>query len=389
MTASAQIGQGTFDGGGLFGGVDTQTLVFYDETGNNPLPAGIEVSVYNANGGPPIGTLQPAGALIGTAWTEPGGTCSIIVPPGTLLIATFALSAQAPDGYVEFTPDGQTAAYEVIVPGYRSNSLSTVGYTEAQMVKLVRGWFGPQAKSPSPDGVAPSGEAWAIGYGFAAALDVLDAQIQKVLSTMRLQSCVGGDIDSWSLDMVGPTFGRYPQESDALFIARNKLMVARPRTTIDAIFNLVTAFYNSILAGWNVVGNEALSFDKTGGFDTSGGFDNPPAQPVPKQPPPIMVFDGMTNASFASQLGMVAGQFCIAVGLFATSLLEQLAFNTAGAFGGGAQGANPGSGSFSNNVTTDSLPTPTLIAPDPRLGVMVNLIAKAGGTTPLYLVGQI
>jgi hypothetical protein len=45
-------------------------------------------------------------------------------------------------------------------------------------------------------------------------------------------------------------------------------------------------------------------------------------------------------------------------------------------------------GGLDQNVAQGSLPALTATAPDPRLGTMINLIAKAAGTTPMYLVGK-
>ena len=74
----------TFGTGSL--GAPNAGLQFLDETGLNPLPAGIFVQVFN-----PL-----TAALIGTAWTQPGGYCAIFPPLGVQCTATFSRNSQAP-----------------------------------------------------------------------------------------------------------------------------------------------------------------------------------------------------------------------------------------------------------------------------------------------------
>jgi len=349
-------------------------LVFVDETGLNPLPAGIFVQVFNS----------VTDVLIGEAWTQPGGVCSIAAPLNVECYAEFSYSSQAPGqgSSCIFTNAGGPEGGVVTVTGYRSPSLSGPGYAAFEMTKLVRLWQNTKAKSLG-------GNAYALGAGFGAGIAAIDAQAQQVLQMDRLQSSVDGQVDTWSMDFVGPLFGRYPGESDPIFISRNRLMVSRPRTTLNAITAFVTQFYESVLAGWNSTGSEGLAFDTAGAFDVSGGFNTPPAPPVPKTLPPILVWDGMSQPKLATTFGIVAGEFVIQLGLFASSLLEQLAFDTAGGFGGGPHGDSPGSGSFSNAITTDELPVPTATAPDPRLGLLINWLAKGASYKPLYLIGQL
>lgn len=253
------------------------------------------------------------------------------------------------------------------------------------MSKLVRLWQNTNAKKLG-------GNAYAVGAGLGAGIAAIDAQVQEVLQSERLASCVDGQIDTWSLDFVGGLFGRYPQESDSLFIARNRLMVSRPRTTLNAITAFVTQFYESVIAGWSATGEEGLAFDVTGGINVSGGLNTPPAPPIPKTVPPILVWDGMSQPTLATTFGVVAGQFVIQIGLFAAALAEQLAYDVAGGFGGGTVGlshSSPGSGAFSNDVTTDTLPSTSTTPPDPRLGLLITWLAKGASYTPLYLVGQL
>jgi hypothetical protein len=357
-----------YGGGTIYGspqyGIGGAGLQFFDETGLNPLPAGILVTIINTT----------TAVLVGAAWTQPGGYCNVNVGYNVQYTASFSLSSQAPSGTVSFTPVVQTGqAFPVTVAPYRSPSLSESGYAALQTAKLVRGWFGDTA-------IAPGGIAYAICYAIAAGLADMDAQTQANLSMMRLQSSLGGDIDSWSLDMVGPTFGRYPLESDQLFIARSELMVARPRCTINAIQALVIAFYTSILAGWSVAGSEALGLGTAGSLDISGGLDVPPVQQPPKTVPPILVWDSMTQPQWAQSWGLLPLQFVIQIGIIYTNLTEQLSEDVAGGL--------DTSGGIGQLVGQGSLPSLTNIPPDPRLGTMVNLIAKGAGTTPLYLVGS-
>lgn len=410
-------------------------IQFMDETGINPLPAGILVSLYssdpnalaypfvggvispNNNGatlGPngqvlaqALGTVGPGGGsasgvidvtvpgggaivgpqtaqdiyvqntqtFLGRGWTYPLGLCGLQLVCGATYTACFGGSYQAPGAPITFTAASVSGAItEVTVSGYRSPSFSSGGYALEQTARLVRGWFSGAAR-------APGGVAYSLAYAFGSALSLIDQQTQQNLGSMRLQSCQDSAIDSWGLDMVGPLFQRFPFESDQLYISRLMLMVSRPRCTINAITAFVQAFYASIAAEQSVFGTEKLGFDLAGSFDTAGGFDtNPPGSPTQIPPPPIYVFDWMTNRKLANEFGFQQPYFAIIIGTLSTALKEVLAEDVAG-------GVDV-SGGFDILPTGQTLPTPSTVAPDPRLGLMINLLAKAGGTVPLYIVGQ-
>lgn len=272
------------------------------------------------------------------------------------------------------------------VPQYRSPSFSQEGYAAFEAGKLVKGWFGDTAR-------APGGVAYSIAAGYGEALQNCDqGQNQYCLQEMRLQSCQGSQIDSWSLDMVGPMFSRYFNEPDPAFIARNMVMVGRPRTTINSIQKFVQAFLNStsiIQFGQNL----AFSQAGAGGYSVSGGYST--VAPIPAQGPtipnPVQVFvwDNMTEPGLVKLYAdegfvITPGQFVIQFGVITLSLKQQLAYSLAG-----AGGYSSGWGGFSNVNEDATLPPISTAAPDPRLGLLINWLAKAGGTVPLYLTGSI
>jgi hypothetical protein len=364
-------------------------IQFFDETGINPLPAGILVTIST-----------PAGVAVASAWTWPLGLCNIQLTPEQTYVASFSGSFQAPSAPVTFVAagtagitqawnDGRTwdeggqdwnetgqvnALSTVSVGSYRSPSFSNQGYALEQTSRLVKRWFGSTAR-------APGGVAYAIAYAYGAALAALDQQSQQNLQAMRLPSCQGGQIDSWALDMIGPLFQRFPFESDQLYIQRCLIMVSRPRCSIAAIQKFVQAFYASIALESSVMGGEKLAYDVAGAMDISGGFDvEPPGLPAPVPPPPVLVWDGMTQPTLAAEFDVVPLEFVIQIGVIQASNAQVAAFDIAGGY--------DTSGAFDIVPTDSVLPTPSQDAPDPRLGLMINLLAKAGGTVPLYLVGS-
>ena len=328
--------------------------------------------------GPQIGAdiyVQNTQTFLGRGWTYPLGLCGLQLVCGAQYTACFGGSYQAPGTPVTFTAASVSGAITLVtVAAYRSPSFSNGGYALEQTARLVRGWFSDEA-------LPPGGVAYSLAYAFGAALALIDSQTQQNLSSMRLQSSQGAAVRSWALDMVGPLFQQFPFESDQLYIKRVMLMVSRPRCTINAITAFVEAFYASIAAQQSVLGTEKLGFDLAGSFDTAGGFDvNPPGSSTQIPPPPIYVFDWMTNLKLANEFGFEQPYFAIIIGTLSTALKEVLAEDVAGGF--------DVSGGFDILPTGQTLPTPSTVAPDPRLGLMINLLAKAGGTVPLYIVGQ-
>jgi hypothetical protein len=376
-------------GGGAVWGGGTNCL-FLDETGLNPLPAGILVSLFSddpnvvgsGNPGPPFSggsVLGPGGAggargiidpsqpygggiigpnqsanillqatmtLVAQAWTYPGGYCPLSLVTNGNYTAAFGGSYQAPTFSQAFTAAAASGSTTTVtVNQYRSPSFSNAGYALEQTKRLVKGWFGDAAR-------APGGIAYAIAFAYGAALALLDGETQTNLGSMRLQSSQGPAIDSWAADMVGPQFPRFSSETDPQFISRLETMVARPRTTIAAIQALVQAFYDSI-----------------------------EYELLPNAVPTITVWDGMTQPGLAQTYGVLPTQFVIQVGnIPAITSGGALAFDTSGGMD------NTLGGSLDVLETSSTTPGTTMTPPDPRLGQLVNLLGKGCGTVPLYLV---
>jgi hypothetical protein len=335
-------------------------IQFYDETGINPLPAGIEVSVY-----PGTGPQTPA-TLVGTAFTIAGGTAAISVNQAVPYVATF-FGTQAPTEAQAFS-GGATEPTNVTVQAYRSPSMSVEGYTQAQIQFWPNGWFSESAQ-------APGGIAWAVAQGLSAGLAFLDTQGQTELERMRLQSCVGPEIDSWAVDFLGSFLPRYDQESDADYRGRVIAALATPKCTIAAITAVVKAFYSAIAATLAQQMVQNLSFNQDGGFNTGGGFNVGFDAPSPAAViPDVYVWDRQTRPDLADEFNVNPnnndGTFVIQIGYKNPFMLAWFLDNA-----------------YLDNTTyllaevNDVQPSPT--PPDPRLGPLVQL-TKSEGTRPLY-----
>lgn len=115
--------------------------------------------------------------------------------------------------------------------------------------------------------------SYALLRGLAQSLAVEDAQLQQVLGAMRLQSSIGGSIDSWAYDVFGGTFYRFAQygESDAQWIARIEAIFATQKCTVAGLQAIINVFWPWISLQF---GNVNLGLDTSiGGLDTSGGLD--------------------------------------------------------------------------------------------------------------------
>ena len=105
-------------------------MILYDETGLNPLPAGIQVFIYPATG---------PQTLVASGWTQPGGVVPFTLSNAVNYAGIF-LGRQAPPNQV--VVGGATFACQ----GYRSPSLSVAGYVAEQATQLLPGgWFGETA----------------------------------------------------------------------------------------------------------------------------------------------------------------------------------------------------------------------------------------------------
>jgi hypothetical protein len=323
---------------------------FFDETGYSNLPAGVNVSIF------------AAGALVGSAFSQPGGLVNLSVVQGVAYVAEFA-GFQGPAGTASFTGGVATSTTQVIVPAYRSPSLSVVGYTieQANVLPTGPGWYSDAAKSPG-------GVTWAVLTAGAALLGQLDFQTQVAISTMRLQSCVGSDIDSWVFDFFGGILPRYFLETDTLYIARVIAILTSTKLTCQGIQQVVVAFYNSI--GWELSAAYAqnITFDGQGGYDTQGGYDE--GQSYSVAAPVVLVWDLMTQPALAAQFGIKEPRFVVMVGFDPPSA--------------SAWFLDHGYVDFDSYLVTQNNFTVSLVAPDPRLAALVNLV-KSAAFRPVYI----
>lgn len=340
-------------------------LQFMDETGINPLPAGIQVSVYPSTG------PQTALTLIGMAWTEPGGYCNITPVQSVTYVAAF-IGNQAPQSQAPFTGGAPATTTVVTCPNYRSPSLSTDGYAVEQtnIWPTGPGWFGDAAK-------VPGGTAYALAEGNGAMLEVLDLSTQSVLSSMRLQSSMGGDIDTWAFDFLGPFLSRFPSFADiddAHWIAFVMAFLGGQKTTRPGIQAIVQAFYTCIELELAAAYAGGITYDGGGGYDSQGGFDQPIGFNPSSILPSVFVWDRNYRPDLANLYNVNPsndnGDFVI-----------QLGFNPQFADGWFLDHSHLDFETFLIDDVTYVL-SPT--APDPRLANVVNLY-KAAGARPLYL----
>ena len=292
-------------------------VVIFDETGLNPVPAGIFVNIFRPPSPPAVltwtraSTLSPLPQYDGV--THLGGLFDVPtlnLVPGQLYGIMFT-GVQAP---------GQCSAHFIAAPvgalsialasAYRSPSLSQLGYTQEETDFWPRGWFSSAASSPG-------GNAYGLAYGLAGVLGSpiingivdansadqdlttpilnngvpnighwsLDESTQQTLEEMRLETSQGADIDSWVLDVLDSVFVRCTDETDyawiqqviqILTIFRNPGLVTC--AGIQAILRMLYPCFLNIY-------NQTLALDTQGGLDTWGGFDIVPGQGhgLPKQ----------------------------------------------------------------------------------------------------------
>lgn len=93
----------TWDGGSIWDGQFVTSLALTDETGINPLPAGIRCTLFSGtkffnNAGP-----TPTAAPLIIGWTQPGGILgNINLYPGATYTLSFDGSLQAPNSTITF-----------------------------------------------------------------------------------------------------------------------------------------------------------------------------------------------------------------------------------------------------------------------------------------------
>jgi hypothetical protein len=341
-------------------------IAFVDETGLNPLPAGLEVSVYPATG------PQNASTLVGTTWLAAGGIANVTVENAVNYIAVF-FGRQAPQNVQAFV-GGSGTTTTAVVQAYRSPTLSIQGYTAEHVNLWPKGdaWFGDAAGQQG-------GNAYAVAFALSAVLAEMDAGVQYELERARAQSSIGPDLDSWAADFLGNFVIRLYGESDLSFYGRVVAALSANKTTIAALQAIVTLFYQAIAQQMATSSVPNLSYDGFGSYDGSGGYDATFTAPSAASVIPFIdVWDRQSRPDLANLYNVNPnnddGSFVIQVGLTdplgQAWFLDQSFLDCTTFLAAGADEAS---------ITTT--------APDPRLGALVTFV-KAAGTKPLYLVYQ-
>lgn len=333
-------------------------VIFLDETGLNPLPPGVLVSIY------PAGAAQTAGNVVYSGYTQLGGMIAFNPQAAVPYVAGFygTLGPQSTQPFYGASRPGQVTT--VSVSGYISPFLSQAGYTQQQIAHWPPGRFGEAA-------LAPDGVAYALAYTFAYLLAYFDIETEQTLSASRIQTCIAGQIDSWALDFFGPYLPRYPGESDAIYLSRILSMFG-PRCTIAAIQQVVEQFYVATAVQTQQEQQENLAFGVTGGYGTRGGYGiYVPPTPISELIPGVTVWDAQSNPTSAMQYGICPPQFVV-----------QIDFD-------GTQGwyLDEGYLDIDSFLTNGGALSISSTAPDPRIGALVSLV-KACGTQAMYGVSS-
>lgn len=338
-------------------------LTLYDETGLNPLPAGVQVSVYPSTG------AQNASTLVGTAFTTAGGLCDIDVVAAQNYVAVF-YSQQGPTEPQTFTASGIDS--DVVCGSYISPARSQAGFTLAEAGVLPKGpgWFSDAAKQPG-------GVAYPVLFALAYVLELLSLQEQVNIESMRFQSCAtDAEIDSFAYQYVGGFVPRYGADGETgkSYRARVIALLSGQKTTLAGIQAIVNAFYLAIVAELASMYAPNFTFGNFGGYSSSGGFnqtfDVDPADILPT----VLVWDRQSRPDLADRYNVNPsndnGDFVIEIGF--NPLFPNAWF---------LDHSHIGLETFLiDNTTVDLSDT----APDPRLGALVDLV-KQGGCHPLYL----
>ncbi len=353
-------------------------LQFWDETGLNPLPAGILVTVYQTDE-PAIGAWQTVtgfGVEIGSGFTIAGGLCNISVAQAVAYIATFSGSGQAPGAtqsgpvppFVAFVGGNPLLPTSITVPGYRSPTLSTIGYAQSQIAVWPKGWIDSSGSTP---GGVPYNIAILLGALFAKA----DSFGEILHGALRLQSCTGSQIDTWAYDFFGGNLPRYAGEGDASYYARILIALQTPKTTLADIQAMAQAFYDAV-NGIQIPG-QGMSLDLQGGLDVQGALDVTQGDSGGSGlVPTVFVWDRQSRPDLADKYNVNPsnddGSFVIQVGIGdATGWYLDYSYLDYDTYL-----IDPGSYTLSSDP------------PDPRLGALVNFV-KAAGTWPLYLTADL
>lgn len=327
-------------------------VLFYDETGLNPLPPGVLVEIY-------LGSVSPQN-LVTSGYLGLGGTLMFSAEGAVPYTAVFT-GTQAPPTPMSFMGSALPGADTIVnVTGYRSPTLSADGYRD-EVLKLL-----PRRRA-SQAGRSPGGIVYAMAKGLGAVLAALDENQQKIIAGERLPTCTADLIDSWAYDFFGPYLLRFLGEDDPTYYSR-VLTGLGPRCTLAAIEQVVNQFYTATATLRSLAQDENVGYDTVGGYDRTGGFDvyAPPPSPT-ELIPAVKVWDTQSNPTLAGVYGIAPPYFVINIGFSGVpgwfldhDHLDVEAFLIDG-----------------NAVQTSTTP------PDTRLGALVNLVKQAG-TIPLY-----
>ncbi len=270
----------------------TGSLALVDETGENPLPPGVLVSV-----------VDPWGNSVGNAYSTPGGLVAIPVQPNISYVATLYGTQVRGVPTQSFT--GTQPPTQIIITNYRSPCLSVFGYTQEQMEALPTDDFPVSAK-------LPGGIAYSIGSGFSGALVSIDYAQQLALAANRLVTSTGSALDSWAQDFIGPgVWSRGPSEGDTDYLARIMLWLQTKKGTLNGIQTLLRAYLTASIDLATLGG--ALTLDSGGALDIVGALDSRGGVDLTLILPSISVFDYQSDAALSAAVGLVRdeAQFCI------------------------------------------------------------------------------
>ncbi len=201
------------------------TLTFADVFGS-PLPPTVQVTITPVID--PI--IPPVAGFIGVA-----SALTVNLYPGYRYRAQY-FGAFAPPLPTTFI----AASAVTLVPArYVSPWANAAGYAGSD---VGLGFFWPLGRSSSAS-LQPGGGVRVLFESFAALLAQLDLFHRTTAAGLRLDSCVGAQIDSWIADFLGTTFPRLPGETDAAYIARAKAWFQTPFGTLAAVATAVAGYF--------------------------------------------------------------------------------------------------------------------------------------------------
>jgi len=260
----------------------------------NPLPAGILVSFYGGN------TVSPATYSGITGYVTINGIVDVTLQANQLYTAVF-FGDQAPTVYGQFTTDiagnATNGSLQYGAPGapcsvigYRSPSLSSLGYAIEQTNLWPSSWFSSSA-------MLIGGNAFPVAAGFGNILGLLDYNTQAILSILRLQTLLGANyflntefsnnalyvtngsiqetmysssaINSWAYDFFGNLWVRQTGMTDAQWITLIQTTLQTPKTTLAGIQQILTAWSPWFSSAVSPGASQALGFDEYGGMDVA------------------------------------------------------------------------------------------------------------------------